>query len=82
MSKGGKCFIATAAYGSEWANEVEYLRRFRDNRLSITKSGRRFISLYNRIGPIAAQHIENRGKIRAFVRVLLSPVIYFLKRDI
>jgi hypothetical protein len=82
MPEPGKCFIATAAYGSEWGNEVECLRSFRDNRLSNTVAGRKFILLYNRVGPIAARHIENKNNIRAIIRALLSPFIYFIKRGI
>ncbi len=80
--KGAKCFIATVAYGSELAWEVECLRRFRDNQLSTTAFGRNLINLYNRIGPIAARHIASRPKGRSFTKALLSPIVTIINRRV
>ena len=40
--KGGGCLIATAAYGSEMAPQVQLLREIRDNQLMNTESGTAF----------------------------------------
>ncbi len=42
--KGGGCLIATAAYGSEMAPQVQLLREIRDNQLMNTESGSAFMS--------------------------------------
>ena len=42
--EGGGCLIATAAYGSEMAPQVQLLREIRDNQLMNTESGSAFMS--------------------------------------
>ncbi|MDA1125254.1 MAG: PQQ-dependent sugar dehydrogenase, partial [Crenarchaeota archaeon] len=43
-SKGGGCLIATAAYGSELAPQVQFLREIRDNTVLQTESGTAFMT--------------------------------------
>ena len=45
--EGGGCLIATAAYGSELAPQVQQLRELRDNKLMNTESGSAFITTFN-----------------------------------
>ena len=45
--EGGGCLIATAAYGSELAPQVQLLREIRDNQLMNTESGSAFMSTFN-----------------------------------
>jgi hypothetical protein len=45
--KVGSCIIATAAYGSELAPQVQLLREVRDNVLFNTGSGTSFMSVFN-----------------------------------
>ena len=45
--KGGGCLIATAAYGSEMAPQVQLLREIRDNQLMNTESGSAFMGAFN-----------------------------------
>ena len=40
--KGGGCLIATAAFGSEMAPQVQLLRELRDNTVLQTESGSAF----------------------------------------
>ena len=42
-SEGGGCLIATAAYGSEMAPQVQFLREIRDNTVLQTQSGVSFM---------------------------------------
>lgn len=79
--KGAKCFIATAAYGSEFEDNVLCLRRFRDERLTTTVLGRAFIRLYNKLGPIVAMYISSRSKGRSFTRALLLPIVKVINRS-
>jgi len=46
---GGGCLIATAAYGSEMAHQVQFLREIRDNTVLATASGNAFMSTFNSI---------------------------------
>ena len=47
--EGGGCLIATAAYGSEMAPQVQLLREIRDNQLMNTESGSAFMSGFNEL---------------------------------
>jgi uncharacterized protein YjbI with pentapeptide repeats len=72
--KRGGCFIATAAYGSAMAPQVQVLRNFREERLRPRKSGRIFIRAYERLSPPLADFIRQRPLLRKLVRGLLAPV--------
>jgi hypothetical protein len=65
------CFIATAAYGSSDAPDVQTLRHFRDERLAARPIGRILIVLYERLSPPAADFIAQRPWLRALARRLL-----------
>ena len=47
--EGGGCLIATAAYGSEMAPQVQLLREIRDNQLMNTESGTAFMIGFNEL---------------------------------
>jgi len=49
--KGGKCYVATAVYGSYDCPQVRMLRNYRDNTLSVTWYGRAFIYVYYATSP-------------------------------
>jgi hypothetical protein len=73
------CFIATAAYGTPMAPELDLLRAWRDAELSSIYLGREFIKLYYRLSPPVARFIEKRDLIRKIVRTLLIVPIGILK---
>jgi tetratricopeptide (TPR) repeat protein len=79
-ASSSSCFIATAAYGSEWAPEVDLLRAWRDESLLPTRAGRHFVALYYRFSPPVAALISPRPYARAAVRRLLTPVVHFLRQ--
>lgn len=62
------CYIATACYGNEFAPEVLYLKRFRDNVLSKRYLGRVFIKTYYFISPAVAEKMKNKEKLNTFIR--------------
>jgi hypothetical protein len=74
---GGGCFIATAAFGSALAGQVEILRQFRDRYLLTNAFGRKFVAWYYRVGPGAASYIKGKPLAKAAVRVALYPLIGF-----
>lgn len=74
-SSGG-CFIATAVYGNELANEVIYLSRFRDDILLKRSVGRIFVSLYYRISPPIANWIERHQIMKFIIRnFVVQPLV-------
>ena len=75
----GNCFIATAAYGSFLAPEVELLREFRDRFMLTNAPGRAFVSFYYEYSPPLANFIGQHDSLRAAVRVVLTPVVYSIK---
>jgi len=68
------CFIATAAWGSALASQVQDLRRARDRVRSGSPMAATAIDLYYRAGPPAAAVLRRSETARAAVRLLLSPV--------
>lgn len=76
---GGKCFIATAAYGSYMAEDVVVLRNFRDRYLVPNRPGRTFVHWYYRISPPIANIIARHKSLRAATRALLLPMVFAIK---
>jgi hypothetical protein len=74
------CFVATAAYGSPLATEIDALRRFRDRQLSATAPGRVLVQAYQEFGPRAARVIAQHDTLRSWVRAALAPVIALVRR--
>jgi hypothetical protein len=70
-----KCFIATAAYGSPLAPQVQALREFRDLYLLPHPAGKAFVALYYKLSPPLAQLIAGSDILRTIVRGGLVPII-------
>jgi uncharacterized repeat protein (TIGR02543 family) len=78
-STGGLCFIATAAYGSPTAEQLDVLREFRDVVLLPSSLGADFVSLYYKISPPIAEVISRHDFLRTVVRVsFLDPIVAIL----
>jgi hypothetical protein len=75
LEDAGGCFIATAAYGSPMAPQVDVLRVWRDRHLRPHWPGRAFIRAYETVSPRLADAIRDSAWLRAGVRVLLWPVV-------
>lgn len=73
------CFIATAAYGTPFASDINVLRNFRDSYLANREWGKKFISLYYTISPPIARVIEKSETLRKIVRKCLVPVVNIFK---
>ncbi len=73
------CFIATAAYGSNMANDVLILQRFRDNYLLSNLPGRLLVKIYYGISPPIAAYIARNEYLRTATRIALAPVVMMVK---
>jgi len=73
-----ECFIATAAYGSDMAYEVQALRELR-GRLMTHSTGRALVAFYYRNSPPVADFIRERDGTRAAVRAMLMPVVWSIE---
>lgn len=79
--KKGRCFIATAAFCSPYAPEVQILCRFRDETLSASIYGRVFIKIYYFLSPSLALILDKLPRLKPLVRSLLRHFIALTGRD-
>ena len=77
--EGGGCLIATAAYGSEMAPQVQLLREIRDNQLMNTESGTAFMGMFNDVyytfSPIIADMQRENPMFKEAVKLGLTPML-------
>ena len=76
---GGPCFIATAAYGTPMAADIDTLRAVRDTYLLESSVGTALVDAYYRVSPAIAGVIAQSPALAAMVRLLLLPVIFASK---
>jgi len=69
------CFIATAAYGTPMAEEIQILREFRDEYLLTNPLGKALVGVYYRVSPPIAEFIAEHPSLRLVVRAGLVPVV-------
>jgi len=73
------CFIATAAYGTPAAEEIDILREFRDVVLRPNSLGAELVSLYYEASPPIAEFISQNEALRTAVRVgFIDPIVAVL----
>jgi len=77
--ENGGCLIATAAFGSELAPQVQQLRELRDNSLLNTESGTAFMESFNKIyysfSPIIADYERENPVFKEAVKLTLTPML-------
>ena len=71
----GACFIATAAYGTPMAEEIEILREFRDEYLLSNPLGQALVDFYYKISPPVAEFIAEHPSLKPIVRTGLVPAV-------
>ena len=78
-SKGGGCLIATAAYGSEMAPQVQFLREIRDNQLMNSDSGISFMTGFNQFyysfSPTIADMQRENPIFKEAVKLWITPLL-------
>jgi len=79
LTSGGGCLIATAAYGSELAPQVQMLREIRDNSLLQTQSGQSFMqgfnSFYYSFSPTIADYERQNPIFKEAVKLTITPLV-------
>jgi uncharacterized repeat protein (TIGR02543 family) len=74
------CFIATAAYGTPTAEQIDVLREFRDVVLLQSPVGSQFVALYYRLSPPVADFIAKNDLLRTLVReFLIDPIVWIVE---
>jgi hypothetical protein len=69
------CFIATAAFGTPMAAELDSLRKLRDRHMLTNPLGTAFVASYYAFSPSIARVIAQSDTLRAGTRSLLAPLV-------
>ena len=79
VGEGGGCLIATAAFGSEMAPQVQFLREIRDNTVLQTESGSAFMIGFNQFyysfSPTVADYERENPAFKEAVKLTLTPLL-------
>lgn len=79
QENGGGCLIATAAFGSELAPQVQMLREIRDNTVMSTTSGSAFMIEFNQVyysfSPAIADMQRENPAFKEIVKITLTPML-------
>ena len=79
QKKGGGCLIATAAFGSEMAPQVQFLREIRDNTVLQTESGSAFMTGFNQFyysfSPVIADYERENMAFKETVKIAITPML-------
>ena len=76
---GGGCLIATAAFGSEMAPQVQFLREIRDSTVLQTESGSAFMTGFNQFyysfSPTIADYERENTAFKETVKIAITPML-------
>jgi len=76
---GGGCLIATAAFGSEMAPQVQFLREIRDGTVLQTQSGSTFMTGFNQFyysfSPTIADYERENPAFKETVKIAITPML-------
>jgi len=77
------CLIATAAFGSEMAPQVQFLREYRDNTIMTTVAGSSFLNAFNTVyysfSPSVADAERTNPLLQETVRAGITPLLGILQ---
>lgn len=78
-----RCIIASIAYGSSLAPEVEFLRKSRDEVVTASFAGRQFMRAFNAFyysfSPEVAEILMEKPILQSLARVALHPLVASLR---
>ena len=76
---GGGCLIATTAFGSELAPQIQFLREIRDNTVLQTQTGTSFMVVFNQFyysfSPAIADYERENPVFKEAVKITLTPLL-------
>ena len=79
QQNGGGCLIATAAFGSEMAPQVQFLREIRDGTVLQTQSGSVFMTGFNQFyysfSPAIADYERENIVFKEAVKIVITPML-------
>jgi len=79
QQEGGGCLIATAAFGSEMAPQVQLLREIRDSTVLQTQSGSTFMTGFNQFyysfSPAIADYERENPAFKEAVKIAITPML-------
>jgi len=79
QERGGGCLIATAAFGSEMAPQVQFLREIRDGKVMATESGTAFMTGFNQFyysfSPAVADYERENPMFKETVKLAITPLL-------
>jgi len=79
QEKGGGCLIATAAFGSEMAPQIQFLREIRDGTVLQTQSGTTFMAGFNQFyysfSPAIADYERENVVFKEAVKLTITPML-------
>jgi hypothetical protein len=79
-----ECFVATAAYDTPLAPNVQFLRELRDQKLKITRSGEllfnKFFEKYSVFAPDIVELMTNDPQMKEFIKLaFVNPIINYFR---
>ena len=78
-SNGWGCLIATAAYDSEMAPQIQFLREIRDGKVMTTNSGAAFMTGFNQayysFSPYIADYERENPVFKELVKIGITPML-------
>jgi len=69
------CCVATAAYGTPMAEELQILREFRDEYLLTNPVGKSLVEFYYKVSPPIAEFITEHPSLKPAARAGLAPAV-------
>ena len=79
QERGGGCLISTAAFGSEMAPQVQFLREIRDGKVMATESGTAFMTGFNQFyysfSPAVADYERENPMFKETVKLAITPLL-------
>ena len=78
-SQGKECLIVTATFGSPLAGEVQLVRSFRDDSITKSYTGSRFMPAFNTwyysFSPQVSTYINGHPYVRPGMQILITPIL-------